>query len=95
MIRLIKQSRISRLYNSQILRYYGNLSYPFQYGVLRLHRSTLIFDVVFRTSRRVGIIVRYKVNGIQFLDLYRKTSVQNALLRLVLKHAKISVSKSL
>lgn len=89
MLRLIRQSRVSRLFGSKILRYYGNLKKPFQYGILRLHHSTLYFDIVFCQRRNSCVAIRYKVSGRQFLDLYRASNVQNALLKLVLKHAKI------
>lgn len=88
-LRLIRLSRISHLYGSKLLRYYGNLKRPFEYAVLRLYHSALYFDVVFCQLRHTCVIVRYKISGRQFLDLYRKINVQNALLNYVLSHAKI------
>lgn len=89
MLRLIRQSRISRLYGSNLLRYYGGLRKPFQYAVLRLHNSTLYFDIFFHRDRHSCVAVRYKISGRTILCLYRASSVQNALLKLVLKHAKL------
>lgn len=89
MLKLIRQSRVSRLYGSKLLRYFGNLKKPFQYANLRLYHSALFIDVVFCQYRHTCIVVRYKISGRQFLDLYRKTNVQNALLKFVLKHVKI------
>lgn len=88
-LRLIRQSRISRLYGSKLLRYYGNLKRPFQYAVLRFHCSTLYIDIFFYRSRHTCVAVRYKISGRTILYLYRAASVQNALLKYVLKHAKI------
>lgn len=88
MIKLIRQSRLNH-FKGSLLAFYNDLKPPFHYVSLRIIDNIIYVDVAYIANRRNCNVIRYKVVGRPFVDLYRKANCQNALKNFVLKHVKI------
>lgn len=88
MIKLIRQSRLNH-FKGSLLAFYNDLKSPFHYVAIRIIDSSLYVDVAYIANRRHSNVIRYKVVGRPFVDLYRKKNCSCALKNFVLKHVKI------
>ena len=87
-LRLIRQSRINH-FKGTLLACYNRLKKPFSYAIIRLLNNCLYADFAYYVSGRHCNVIRYKIVGRPFIDLYRKKKVQDAFIKYALKHVKI------
>lgn len=86
-LRLIRLSRVCK-WHSVLIRYF-RLKNPYQYAILRYYKSSFYFDIAYNVDFKHCNVIRYQVRVNACSDLLRKTRVQNALLKYVLKHVKV------